>query len=74
MDWKATGRRIRDVRKYLHMTQEQLAEAAGISTAFVGHIERGTRIPSVCTLYSVCAALGIRMEYAVAGEKKCFSD
>lgn len=68
VDYMAIGKRIRDIRTYEKMTQEKLAELAGISTGFVGHIERGTRIPSVCTLYSICAALGVRMEYVIAGE------
>ena len=50
------------------MTQEQLAERAGISTSFVGHIERGTRVASLCTLYSICAVLGVKLDYVVAGE------
>lgn len=68
MDYQAIGRRIRMVREYEKMTQAVLAEKAGISTAFMGHIERGTRVPSVCTLYSICAVLGVKMDYVIAGE------
>lgn len=68
VDYMAIGKRIRDIRMYEKLTQEKLAEMAGISTGFLGHIERGTRIPSVCTLYSICAVLGVKMEYVIAGE------
>lgn len=68
MDYQSIGRRIREVREYEHMTQEQLAERAGISTSFVGHIERGTRVTSLCTLYSICSVLGVKLDYVVAGE------
>lgn len=68
MDYQSIGRRIREIREYEHMTQEQLAERAGISTSFVGHIERGTRVASLCTLYSICAVLGVKLDYVVAGE------
>lgn len=68
MDQRAMGKRIRRARRMLDLTQEQLAEMAGVSTSFVGHIERGTRIPSVETMYKLCRMLEITMEYAIAGE------
>lgn len=68
MDQRAMGKRIRRARRMLDLTQEQLAEMAGVSTSFVGHIERGTRIPSAETLYKLCRVLEIAMEHAIAGE------
>ena len=68
MDQKAMGKRIRYARRMLDLTQEQLAELAEVSTSFVGHIERGTRVPSAETLYKLCKAVEITMEYAIAGE------
>lgn len=62
------GKKIRTVRRYQELTQEQLAEQAGLSTAHIGHIERGTRMPSVPALYAICAVLGIKMEYVTAAE------
>ncbi len=62
------GKRIRKVRRYQELTQEQLAELTGLSTAHIGHIERGTRMPSVQALYAICAVLGIKMEYVTAAE------
>ena len=57
MDYEALGKRIRQKRREAGITQEQLAEMAGISVAFVGHIERGTRVLSVETLLRLCLAL-----------------
>lgn len=51
------GRRIRELRRQQHMTQEQLAEKTGISLSFMGHIERGSRILSVDTLVKLTEAL-----------------
>ena len=65
---KELGKRIRKARRYQELTQEQLAELAGLSTAHIGNIERGTRMPSVPTLYAICAVLGIKMEYVTAAE------
>ena len=68
MDAKRMGERIRKLRSYEHMTQEQLAEEAGLSVAHVGNVERGVKTPSLAALYSICAALGCKMEYVLAGE------
>ena len=54
---KKVGALIKDARTQAELTQEQLAERVDISVAFVGHIERGTKIPSVATLYRISRAL-----------------
>lgn len=51
------GERIRRFRKSRNITQEELAEAVGISLSFLGHIERGTRKPSIETLIRIASAL-----------------
>ena len=43
----------------MSMTQEQLAERCGISPAFVGHIERGTRVMSLDKLWRLCVVLNM---------------
>ena len=59
MPYKDFGRRVKQQRKLAQLTQEKLAEKAGISFAFVGHIERGTRKCSVDTLVKLANALGV---------------
>ena len=59
MNYLGLGKRIRMYRRSQHMTQEQLAEKVGISSSFMGHIERGTRIASIDTLVSVCNVLSV---------------
>ena len=63
IDYKALGNRIRTVRKSNGMSQEKLSELCGISTAHVGHIERGTRIPSLETLFKISKELNVSMDY-----------
>ena len=65
MDFEAIGKRIRKVRRSADLTQEQLAEIVGISTSFIGHIERGSRIPSIQTLYSICLSLNCSLDFIV---------
>lgn len=63
MDMKAIGKRVRAARRARDMTQEQLAELANISTSFVGHIERGTRVPSLETMWKICKTMGLPMDH-----------
>lgn len=59
MDYSSLGARVRMYRQEQKLTQEQLAEAAGISASFLGHIERGSRVLSVDTLLRLCAVLHV---------------
>ena len=65
LDYTALGIKIRQTRKKHHVTQEQLGEICELSTAHIGHIERGTRIPSLDTLFRIAQALDVSMDYLV---------
>lgn len=66
MDYRDFGRRIREMRRTLRMTQEELAEQVGISASFLGHIERGTRVASLETLIGLCNALCVTPQYLLS--------
>lgn len=68
MDYQAMGLRIRELRKQQHFTQAVLAERVGISTSFMGHIERGTRIASLETLVHLSEALDVSLDTMVTGK------
>jgi len=51
------GLRIREVRKKQGLTQEGLAEEAGLTGKFIGAIERGENYPSFAKLESIATAL-----------------
>ena len=59
MDYIQLGKRVRQQRLLNKLTQEQLAERAGISCAFVGHIERGEKKASIETVVALCNALDV---------------
>ena len=63
IDYFALGMRIRKARENKHITQEQLSELCSLSTAHIGHIERGTRIPSLEALFKICTVLEISFDY-----------
>ena len=59
MDQGKIGKFIAVCRREKGFTQEQLAELIDVSTSFIGHIERGTRVLSVDTLERLCRTLHI---------------
>lgn len=59
MDYISLGRQVRRQRQNMNMTQERLAEKAGISASFLGHIERGSRKASLETLINIANALNV---------------
>ena len=67
LDYKAVGSRVRERRLKLDLTQEQLAEEADISPAFVGHIKRGEKKASLETMSRLVMVLGTTMDYLVLG-------
>ena len=50
---------LRRKRHDQHMTQEELAERAGLSVRYVGAIERGDVSASVTVLEQIAEALGV---------------
>lgn len=69
LDFEALGSRIRKLRKEKRLTQESLAERCEISTAFIGHIERGTRKLSIETLSRIAQELNASTDYLLFGSQ-----
>lgn len=63
LDYKLLGKRIREERLKLNLTQEKLAEKSNISHPFMGQIERGDRIVSLETLVKLSNSLGVSIDY-----------
>ncbi|MGW2837288.1 helix-turn-helix domain-containing protein [Streptomyces sp. NPDC001493] len=55
------GDRTREQRMRQNLTQEALAERAGISRDTVHRVERGTNDPRFSDLLRICRALEIRL-------------
>ena len=60
MHYQIIGRNIRECRKELHLSQEQLAELAGICQQFLSKLESGKGIPSLETVMALCDAMQIQ--------------
>ena len=59
MEQQALGKRIREERLKLNLTQERLAEDVNLSTAYIGQIERGERSLTLENLVAVANRLGV---------------
>jgi transcriptional regulator with XRE-family HTH domain len=64
------GSRIREKRKELGWTQEELAARAEIDRSYLGGIERGERNVTFTILCEICTALGCDVAEITAGIPK----
>ena len=55
----AFGKRVREMRKSKGISQERLAEMAGIDRSYMGNIERGEKNVTLKKAYEVCDALEV---------------
>ncbi|MEK7150784.1 MAG: helix-turn-helix transcriptional regulator [Patescibacteria group bacterium] len=56
-DLKRLGKKIRELRRASSISQEALADSAGIERSYMGAIERGERNPSFDKIASIAKAL-----------------
>lgn len=66
MDYNMLGKRIREERLRLNLTQEQLSEDIDISTAYLGQIERGERSLTLDKLVRLANRLGVTVDYLLS--------
>lgn len=59
---KQLGKRVRRLRREQKMSQEELAEKAGIHRTYMGKIERGESNPPVHTVEKIANALKISLK------------
>lgn len=62
----AFGKVMREHRKAKGLSQEQLAEAAGIDRSFVSLVERGIQSPNVAVLFKIAEVFEIAAASLVA--------
>jgi transcriptional regulator with XRE-family HTH domain len=66
MDYLRLGKRIREERLRLNLTQAQLAEDIDISDTYMGAIERGERSLTLDTLVRLVNRLGVTVDYMLS--------
>jgi transcriptional regulator with XRE-family HTH domain len=53
------GEKVRKIRKEKGLSQETLADLAGIDRSYMGHIERGDQNITLTKIYQIADALAI---------------
>ena len=56
------GLRIKELRKILRITQEELAFRADIDRTYINSVENGKRNISIINLEKICGALNVRFK------------
>ena len=62
----AFGLAVRRRRTAIGMSQERLAETAGLERAYVSALERGRRNPTLLTQQKIAVALGVPLRQLIA--------
>lgn len=57
----AIGRRVRDLRARLGISQEELAARADLHRNYIGSVERGERDIGITSLAQIAAGLGVSL-------------
>ena len=74
IDYPLVGQKIKNLRMEAKLTQERMAEICGISTSFLGHIERGSRKLSLETAVKIADCLHVSMDsLIIEGKQTDFS-
>lgn len=64
---KHFGRRVRERREKLRLSQEDFADQVGLDRTYVSGIERGTRNPTLATMKRLAEGLGVPLETLLKG-------
>ena len=70
MDQKKTGMLLKELRKEMNLTQEQLAEKFNISSRSVSRWETGTNLPDLSILVELADFYNIDIREIIDGERK----
>lgn len=56
---KAFGQRVQELRKERNLSQEQLADLAGVHRTYIGMIERAEKNITLCNIEKIAKALKV---------------
>lgn len=64
--YESIGKNIRKCRQTKKLRQEDLAELTGLSSNYIGMVERGEKIPALETFITILNALGASADVVLA--------
>ena len=68
MEYESIGRNIRKYRTEHKLKQDELAEKAGLSSNYIGMVERGEKIPSLESLINILNSRDISADMVLCDE------
>lgn len=68
MDKNNVGNNVKEMRKAVNLTQEELADLTGVSTVHVSHVETGKSGISVQFILELCRILSVTPNDVLSGE------
>lgn len=69
VNYKLIGKRVREKRREMQYSQEQLGWETDLSPTYISHIETGKRKPSLGSLISISNVLGITLDELLSGNQ-----
>ncbi len=69
IDKAAVGKRMRKERRKIRMTQEEMAEAIGVTSKYLSKMENGVQSPSLKLAMKFCDLTGTSLDYLLKGQE-----
>ena len=63
LDYTKIGNKIKEIRQQKNITREKLSEIIGISTMYLGQLERGERRGGINNYIEIANALELSLDY-----------
>lgn len=67
---RSLGEELRERRMEHNLSQEALADQAGVHTNVIGRIERGVYNPSILVLHAIATRLGVSLSQLFAAAER----
>ncbi|MBQ6397538.1 MAG: helix-turn-helix transcriptional regulator [Oscillospiraceae bacterium] len=71
MKYQSIGRNIRKYRMERKFKQDELAEKSGLSSNYIGMVERGEKIPSLESFINILNSLDVSADMILCDELSC---
>ena len=73
IDYVLIGKRVKEARTQMRVSQATLAEMTGLSVAYISHIETAYKRASLTSLISIANAAGISVDELLYGNQENYT-
>jgi transcriptional regulator with XRE-family HTH domain len=68
------GEKIKNRRRELKLTQQELAKTLGVTSQHISAIEQDKRAPSLTSLARIAEELGVSVDFLITGKESVITD